>query len=375
MKKLWKFLPASSIVKSFAMRISGFQKFVACILAAFVCGATFLRIGRRFLGWISPQIIIGITICILITALVAAFSWAIQKKQDNNKAINTLAFWQGAIRYGIAIDLILLGLQKIFGLQFSMPLAMLDLPFSSMSGEDLTFAYFAHSYSYVVILGIFQIAGSVLLLFGRTRLTGIFTLLPVMLNIVFINACYKMETGELAHSSILLAALVYLLFADYERLKEFFFRAKNTIPAVDFKNKPVKNGIRLSAIAIPLLLVTLYKFPERHPALYGKYHVNNLFVNGQEVAPASCKDSALTTVYFDQNADCVFEYNNQSKRLIGNYHFDESANKMTVEWRYPVTVHDTLFVSISDFRPNTRMTLTGRMGNQPLQIELLAEKK
>ncbi len=357
------------------MRISIFQKIIACILAAFVCGATFLRIGRRFLGWISPQIIIGITVCILITALVAAFSWAIQKKQDNNKAVNTLAFWQGVTRYGIAIDLILLGLQKIVGLQFSMPLAMLDLPFSSMSGEDLTFAYFAHAYSYVVILGVFQITGSVLLLYSRTRLTGIFTLLPVMLNIVFINACYKMEGGELAHSSILLAALVYLLFADYERLKEFFFRAKNAIPAVDFKNTPVKNGIRLSAVAIPLLLVALYKFPERHPALYGKYNVRSLLINGQAVAPASCKDSVLTIVYFDQNADCVFEYNNQSKRLIGNYHFDESTSKMTVVWRYPATVHDTVSAGISDLQPNTRMALTGRMGNQSFQIELLAEKK
>jgi len=81
-------------------------------------------------------------------------------------------------------------------LQFFTPLAKLDMPFNSFTPEDLTWAYFGHSRVFVCIIGSFQILGSFLLLFSRTRLLDVFVLLPVMLNIVLLNACYHMEWGE-----------------------------------------------------------------------------------------------------------------------------------------------------------------------------------
>ena len=353
------------------MRLS-LQKMFTCLIAGLVCGATILRVGRRFLQWIPPLIIIIITVCVLLTALLYSFKW-IQRKEVDYKTSSTLAFWQGVIRYAAAIDLILFGLQKFFGLQFSMPLGLLDLPFSSFSGEDLTFAYFAHSFLFVVIIGSFQIIGSLLLLFSKTKLTGVFVLLPVMANIVLINICYKMEGGELAHSSILLVSLLYLLFSDYNRLVEFFFRAKNNIPSLRLKNNLLKNIVRFSALYIPLLLVWGYHSPEKHPAFYGKYKVNQLTIDSQKMPSPSCKDSVLTLVYLDQNADCVFEYNSQQKRLIGNYHLDEVTNKLTVAWRYPATMHDTLSATISTSKPGTSLHLSGKMGNQLIEMELVKQ--
>ncbi len=351
------------------------QKITVCLLAGLVLGATFLRLGRRFfIRWISPPVVIIVTLCILLAAIAYAIKWALQKNQDNSNRQLILAFWQAVIRYGIAIDLITLGLQKFFGLQFSMPLGLLDLPFSSFSGEDLTFAYFAHSFAFVVIIGSLQIAGSVLLLFSRTKLFGTIILLPVMLNIVLINACYKMETGELVHSSLLLAALICLLFSEYNRLVTFFFRTKNQLPSLTVKNNIIKNSLRYSAIGFPVLLIATYGFPERHPALIGKYRVSQLTINQQKITPA-CEDSVLTVVYLDQNADCVFEYNDQKKRLIGNFHLDESTNRMTVVWRYPAMMHDTLFARISTSAPHPSMVISGKMGNQFLQMELVKEIK
>jgi len=353
-----------------------FQKITTCLIAGLVCGATFFRIGARFLGkWISLQILIAVTSVILLTAIGYAFKWIWQKGQDNNRAAVVLAFWQGVIRYSIALDLIMFGLQKFFWLQFSMPLGMLDLPFSSFSGEDLTFAYFAHSFVFVVLIGSFQVSGSLLLLFSRTKLVGTIVLLPVMLNIVLLLCCFGMETGELVHALILLAALLYLLFSEYNRLVEFFFRAKNKIPSVSFKNNLIRNSIRFSAVYIPLLLLWSYNLPQKHPAVYGKYLVSQLLINQKKVEPPSCKDSVLTVVYLDQNADCVFEYNSQQKRLIGNYQLDEKTNKMIVVWRSPAGMQDTLFATISSLQPGASMNLSGKMGNQFLEMGLVREKK
>jgi len=54
--------------------------------------------------------------------------------------------------YAVALDLSLFGFQKIFGMQFVVPVAMLDEPFSKLSSDSLTWAYFGHSYPYTVCL-------------------------------------------------------------------------------------------------------------------------------------------------------------------------------------------------------------------------------
>ncbi len=361
--------------KSILMHIPGFQKFIVCFIAGLVCAATFVRIaGRFFLRWISPPVIFTLTALILLIALFYAFKWAFQKNEDVGKASLSMAFWQAVIRYGVAFDLIMFGLQKYFHLQFSMPLGLLDFPFSNLSGQDLTFAYFAHSFGFVIFLGTSQVVGAILLLFSRTKLVGVFVLLPVMINITLLNYFYDMDFGQLIHAIILLVALLYFLFTEYKMLYAFFFKVKSNLPSVNFKNGSTKNILRYSAIFIPVALVATYRFPESNPSLYGRYAVTDLSINGQKINSSLCKDSVLSVVYFDQNGDCIFEYNDQNKRLIGNYRFNEQTKKLSVAWRYPASMHDTLSGSISNLHANASMNINGTMGKQDVEIHLKEEK-
>ena len=116
--------------------------------------------------------------------------------------------WQGILAGWIALDLAMIGWQKLFHLQGQVPLGRLDEPFSSFSGEDLTWAFFGHSFPFFCLIGVLQIVGAFLLMFGRTRLFGTIFLLPVVLNIVLLNIFYGFEAGDTVHAVVLLIGLI-----------------------------------------------------------------------------------------------------------------------------------------------------------------------
>jgi hypothetical protein len=130
---------------------------------------------------------------------------------------------------------------------------MCDLPYSSFSAELLTWAYFGHSYPFVVSVGFFQNLGSFLLIFRHTQLIGVITLMPVMLNILLINIIYGLPINVLIHSLTIMAGLLYRLFLHYDRLVVFFLRETGNQPRIVMQRRQAKNRIRLSVGVIPLL--------------------------------------------------------------------------------------------------------------------------
>jgi hypothetical protein len=93
-----------------------------------------------------------------------------------------MAGWQGILAGWIALDLAMIGWQKLFHLQGQVPLGQLEEPFSSFPGETLTWAFFGRSFPFFCLIGVLQIVGAYLLLFTRTRLFGAIFLLSVILN-------------------------------------------------------------------------------------------------------------------------------------------------------------------------------------------------
>ncbi len=351
--------------------ISLFKKIATGSLAGLVGSFCFLRIGNRFLvSWLNLQVVIFISAAMLLTAIGYTLWWSFQKRQAIDRSSAILAFLQGVIGYGIALNLSMIGFQKLFRLQFNPPIGALDLPFSSFTPEDLTWAFFSQSRAFVCIIGSFQILGSFLLLFSRTRLTGVFVLLPVMLNIVLLNACYHFNWGESIQALVLLTALLYLLLSEYSRLVEFFFSMKSALPSSPIKSLPAKNLIRVSILVIPMFLIWTYGSPDKNPWLTGKYGVGQLTVNQRNTPVNSCSDSVLTLVYFDQGNDCVFEFNSQQRRLFGTYQWDPLDKKMTIIWRYPKNIHDTLIATLSSRDKEHPLQIDGKMGGNTFQMVL-----
>lgn len=370
---------------------SMFKRMITCVIAGLAGGFCLFRIGKRFMvDWLPMPVLLLLAAGILVSSITYGVHWGFQRKQTVERSAAILAFWQGLIRYGIAMDLSMIGFQKLFHLQFSTHLGALDLPFSSFSPEDLAWAFFGQSRAFVCIIGVFQILGSFLLLFNRTKLTGVFILLPVVLNIVLLNACYHFDWGESIQALELLLALLYLLFSEYGRLVEFFFRARAGVAGIRTRSLLLKNLIRLSVLFVPLLLIVHYGPPDKNPWLTGKYRVVHVRMNQRDTAVHSCADSILTTVYFDPGNECLFEYNSQQRRLFGIYRLDENNTRITMIWHYPKNVHDTLVATLTargmgagrgsgdgtgmrraDGEGMQAGVIDGKMGTDSVQMELL----
>ena len=242
------------------------KKLVTCVRAGLVIGAAVLRMGVTFLrSWVPIGVMSGVEVLIVIAAIICAFIW----KFRNTNNPGTLAFWQGLIRYGVAYDLASFGWEKICHLQLVMPLHKMDLPYRSLSESDLFWMFFSHSYVFSCIIAGLQIVGAMLLLFSRTRLAGVFILLPVLGNILLMDIFYNIGISVVIHASIMMSGVLYFLFIEFDRLKQFFFAAKNVLPSLRL-SAFAKWMIRLSIIYIPLLLIALHGRPDRHPRLTGK---------------------------------------------------------------------------------------------------------
>ena len=349
---------------------STFQNTLACIIAGIIGSIVFLRIGQRFLiAYVPYSILIGIALVYLLISLVSIFIWNKNAKQPGFDSSATLAFWQGLVRYFLALDLCMFGFQKIFHLQFVIPMGVLDNPFSSLTGEEMVWAFFGKFYAFTVIIAGLQIGGSLLLLFRRTRLFGVVILLPVLFNILLLDYFYDLTIVVNIYITLLTLAAIYLLLLDYNRLKEFFFVAKTNLRSFKFKNIWLKNIIRFSVIYIPLILISVYRFPQYYPEIYGKYEVKSFNVNDKPFDLSTGRDSVLTKIFIDKT-DFVMEYNNYQRRLIGNYQYNIASKQIIVTWHYPETEHDTLIAQIADGKSASDKIISGRMGKQIILVDM-----
>lgn len=322
-------MPIPELDQKVTPKISFLKKLITCVLAGLVIGAAVFRQGiTYFRTWLPIRVLSVIPFITVAAAVIYVIIWQVRKA---NKPA-TLAFWQALIRYGVAFDLAEFGWAKICHRQLVMPISKLDLPYRSFSPSDLFWYFFSHSYMLDCIIGGLQVVGAMLLLFRRTRLAGVFVLLPVLTNILLMDIFYDIGGSVVVHASIMMAGVLYFLFIEFHRLKQFFFRAKDQLPELHLSSF-LKIAIRLSIIYIPLLLIAMHGKPDKYPQLTGKYEVTQLNI-GQEVLPRTgCADSVLTVVYFDIKNGCVFEFNTPQKRWNGTY--SKENDQLKIDWRSP----------------------------------------
>lgn len=355
------------------MRVFPFhQKLLLSLTAGIVMGMTLLRIGLRMgREYGFPPTLAAIPAAILIlTSLVYPFLWQRKERRLGPSAAAVVVpriFWQGLLRYGIALDLAMFGFQKLFRLQFVVPMAMQDQPGSRLTGEELTWTYFGHSYAFACAIGLFQIVGSVLLLYRRTKLIGVFTLLPVMVNICLLNIFYGFEAGEVVHAVVLLLGLLYLLFEEYPRLAAFFL-ARPAPSVLSFRGRGLQNIVRLSVLFLPVVLISSFHFPGKDPVLGGRYAVSRIWINEVDILPGDCSDSVMERVYFDRGGQCTVFYHGGEKMRLGNFVYDPNSSLVRVSWYYPAGSNDTLTARVRVFPGG--IGLDGRMGNWPIRMQL-----
>ncbi len=168
-----------------------------------------------------------------------------------------------ACRVYVFVFINIYGLGKIAGGQFHrqgyMRPEISQKTLGDVGGFDLAWAFFGYSKTYVLFIGLSQVVGGFLLLWSRTKLLGAAILIPILLNIIFVDACFGIPAGAMFSAIIYLVLTLVMLYLNKERV------AAAWVSLVRSDNASYNEGsssARLKLIGLALLLTAVFFFIE-----------------------------------------------------------------------------------------------------------------
>jgi hypothetical protein len=339
---------------------SWFGKCFECIFACAVLGSGFyVAVTTIFFQYFDSidhskdvRVFLYCGIFSIIPTIVYSVYWHLKEKSPGFNSGIRHAWLRGIMRYFIAYEIAVYGFAKILQTQFGRIYSRDDIPVGELTGFNLTWNYFGHSYTFAVILGLIQIGGGILLLFRRTTLLGAFILLPVMVNIVLINIFYDIDVGAFINSLIFTAGLSYLIFLRWDDLKILLFKKIDNLPAV--KLGYLKPLIKVATIALAFYGLHHLVAAQPPSAFEGKWKVYELIQNGKDIDQRNWQNNprAWHAVYIEQYGKLNFSTNpfifEQNQALSGDYTYNEPKKTLNIVFfNGPIT--DTTKVKISNY--------------------------
>lgn len=341
--------------------------FVTAVLGAIVL-PRIIRVALT--AEVAPATLWAISLLFIIGVIIALVMMRRAARAGRITSESVAGFWQSAVAYILAMDMVMFGAQKLCHLQFSVPLGMLDDPFTAIPNEMLMWAFMGRYHSMVNVIACIEIGGGLLLLFRRTRLAGAFVLLPMLLNILLLDL-YYLNLLVQAYAALETLAVIYLILLQYNRLVEFFFTAKDRLPEFGRASNTFKMALRVLVVMIPVMALAAHRYEKNYEEITGKYEVRKVVVDGIDRTNLACRDSLLTNVFIDRT-DFVFGYTNYRNKQIGSYKYNEVDRQIVVNWLVPQSIRpDTLVATITPgSAPETRI-VNGMLGKKKLRIEMV----
>jgi len=160
------------------------------------------------------------------------------------------------LRQCVFIILNIYAISKLFGGQFYMkgklPIEIANTTLGDASSFSLAWTFMGHSYFYILFIGLSQIISAWFLLWNKTKLLGVFILMPIMVNIILFDILFLDVYPALANAIIVFLMLLLILFFNKERV----------ISAIQkLTNSPIKSNVsikrRLITFGITILVIIL----------------------------------------------------------------------------------------------------------------------
>lgn len=319
------------------------------------------------------SLIIGI-----LFSIGLSFYWHYKEKNNTINSQKYYVWLTTILRYWLAFYICTFGFEKLFDVNFAFSYHIEDSLVHTLTGQELTWKYYGYSYSLTVIIGLFQIIGSILLLFRRTTLLGVITLLPVQINILLINIFYGIGPLTTFISIIMVLGLSYLTLERKEDIIAFFSRYKSTLPSVG--NSTLRKSVRFLCILIPFLFVLYYSYDVRKSEKYfGKWKVEKMTRNGEIVSEKAWEKDPLAwkIIYFEERGKMLYCSNPNmyvdSTSIFMKYNYDDNENSLKViSYEINPEKPDTIPVQISKFEDKS-MQWKMIFNKDTIQMELKKE--
>ncbi|MFT6167004.1 MAG: hypothetical protein ACJASF_001700 [Vicingaceae bacterium] len=172
------------------------------------------------------------------------------------KDLNAKEIFEVVLRQNVFIILNIYAISKVFGGQFYMkgklPAVIANTTLGEASSFSLAWTFMGHSYFYILFVGITQLIGAWFLLWNKTKLIGVFILIPIMTNIVIFDILFLDVYPALANAIIVFGMLLLILLFNKERIIDVIKTLSN------FQEKSqVLIKRRLITFGITILIIVL----------------------------------------------------------------------------------------------------------------------
>ena len=171
-----------------------------------------------------------------------------------NKHLNEL--FELVFRQCVFIIINIYAISKFLGGQFYMngklPEQIANTTLGDASGFSLAWTFMGHSYFYILFVGITQLIGAWFLLWNKTKLIGVFVLIPIMVNIIIFDIIFLDVYPALVNAIIVFLMLILILFFNKGRIIDVIKKL------TDFQVKSkVLIKRRLITFGITILIIVL----------------------------------------------------------------------------------------------------------------------
>ncbi|HEX5726958.1 MAG TPA: hypothetical protein VFX98_15895 [Longimicrobiaceae bacterium] len=278
-------------------------------------------------------------------------------------------------RYVVAFEMCMYGFAKVFRVQFTTPLSTLDTPLGDVEGMRLVWYFFGHSDAYRLLIALGEIGGGVLLLFRRTTLLGAVVLVPILANIVLVDALFGIYQ-PLVTVGVLSAMVAVILHAHREELKRVFWDDQSSVyraaagPAPGGR-RALAWALKAAMVLVPAVIACVMRRENVHPtAIDGKWSVGSVARPAGFAAGSTLLDSAAM-VYFEPEAArwSVIRRGESFRRT--EFDVDEAARTLRI--REASLRGNVLFEGRYALAGDT-LRLAGTSGGKPLELLLLRER-
>jgi hypothetical protein len=272
---------------------------------------------------------------------------------------------QLVLPFYLSVIMLKYGFDKIFKAQFYLPEP--NTLFTPLGMLDKDIAYWSTmgvSRTYNMFMGLAEVIPAILLFFGRTRIFGLFILLGVLTNVVFVN--FGFDISVKLYSSFLWLICFLLLVPSFQSFLRFFiFNKTASLPSMSGKtfieSRTKRIVLKGSIIFLffaeslsPYVLSGQYNDDEipRHP-LHGAYKVVDVEL---KIGEEDKFEMDLKRLFVHRNNYLILQYNDdrmedfyleieptKEQFIVTNY----EGERMVLPYKYSQT-SKTLSLQFSD---------------------------
>jgi hypothetical protein len=324
--------------------------------------------GDRTFDWILVS-------CLLTLAALATTVWSVLDRRRPDYG-SLYSWFRLFIRFALASELILYGMDKAVPLQMPFPfLTRLVEPYGNFSPMGNLWAFIGASPPYEIFVGCAELLGGVLLIFPKTTMLGALLSLADLTQVFMLNMTYDVPVKLLSFHLLLMA--LFLLAPELPRMCRFFVLNRATEPSAQcevFRSRRRNRNTLGAQVLLGLWILGVngynasnawktYGGARPKSPLYGIWNVTKISTDGSSAAPDYYHWRRLI---FDFPTNMAVQQLDDSIAYYGAT-INPAANKLALSGNAASRSRG----SFTFQRPSANeMTLVGEMDGQRLHVQL-----